>query len=178
MALRSAAVRGYPGLVRSTAAGRPTAGVHAWIHAWIRKTTVLLGCLGALACDRPPSAESLPEWTPQDHHSTDDDQLAAKRAGGARSAKADSAQSDVAQLVDLAWRQQCTTCHGPAGRGDGQMGPMLHAPDLTSEQWQDRVTDADMALVIKNGRNRMPSFDLPQPVLRGLVARVRSLRAK
>ena len=174
MALRSAAVRGHPGLVRSAAAGcRP-----ASIRARIAKAIALLGCLVALACDRPPSAESLPEWTPQDHHSTDDDQLAAKRAGGARSPKADSAQSDVAQLVDLAWRQQCTTCHGPAGRGDGQMGPILHAPDLTSEQWQDRVTDADMAMVIKNGKNRMPSFDLPQPVLRGLVARVRSLRAK
>src|SRR5579864_5328538 len=30
----------------------------------------------APACDRPPSADSLREWTPADHHSSDDDKLA------------------------------------------------------------------------------------------------------
>jgi mono/diheme cytochrome c family protein len=136
----------------------------------------LLVAIAAPACDRPPSADSLPQWTQADHHSSDDDKAAA--AGGAQVARAASAApgGDVAQLVDLTWRQQCMTCHGPMGRGDGQMGPMVQAPDLTRAEWQSKVTDAEMAATIKGGRNRMPSFNLPDPVLSGLVARIRSLR--
>lgn len=136
----------------------------------------------ASACDRPPQADSLREWTPSDHHSNDDDKLAARDIAakspdaGASRPSGGASPSDVQQLVEIAWRQQCTTCHGAAGRGDGQMAPMLHPPDLTSSEWQARVTDGEMLTTIKNGKNRMPRFDLPDPVLRGLVARVRSLR--
>jgi hypothetical protein len=56
------------------------------------------------------------------------------------------------------------------------MGPMVRAPDLTNGDWQATVSDADMATIIKNGKNRMPKFDLPMPVIAGLVARVRALR--
>lgn len=132
-------------------------------------------------CDGPPSPGALPEWTPRDHHSSDDDKLSAAPGRGARQARsnvAETAPGEVAQLVDVAWRQQCTSCHGPAGRGDGQMGPMVQAPDLTRTEWQARVTDADLLATIKNGKNRMPRFDMPEPVLRGLVARIRSLRAR
>jgi cytochrome c oxidase cbb3-type subunit 3 len=131
------------------------------------------------ACDRPPSADSLKEWTPADHHSTDDDKLGAaagQKAG--RPAGSAAAAGDVAQLVDITWRQQCATCHGAMGRGDGQMGPMVQAPDLTRGEWQSRVTDLEMAATIKAGKNRMPSFNLPDPVLSGLVARIRSLQVR
>ena len=130
------------------------------------------------ACDRPPSADSLKEWTPADHHSTDDDKLGA--GGGAQSGRAagSATAENVGQLVDLTWRQQCASCHGPMGRGDGQMGPMVQAPDLTRPDWQSKVTDIEMAATIKAGRNRMPSFNLPDPVLSGLVARIRSLQAR
>jgi mono/diheme cytochrome c family protein len=136
----------------------------------------------AAGCDRPPSADSLREWTPVDHHSADDDKLAlaaARRPGsegqGGRDGR-DGGQGDVAQLVELAWRQQCVNCHGAGGRGDGQMGPMLHASDLSDAAWQGRTTDDQMLAAIKYGKDRMPRFDLPDPVLRGLVARIRSLR--
>ncbi len=141
----------------------------------------LSSLLGASAgCDRPPAADSLQEWTAADHHSTDDDKLGGGAAGqtgqtGRPAGSAASAGGDVAQLVDLTWRQQCTTCHGPMGRGDGQMGPMVQAPDLTRPDWQSKVSDAEMAATIKSGRNRMPSFNLPDPVLGGLVARIRGL---
>ncbi len=128
------------------------------------------------ACDRPPSADSLKAWTPVDHHSVDDDKAAAaeesRKARGAARAGGD----DTAQLVDLAWRQQCVSCHGPMGRGDGQMGPMVKAPDLTRKEWQSRATDDDIAATIRAGRNKMPKFDLPPAVLQGLVARIRSLQ--
>ena len=131
-------------------------------------------------CEGPPSAASLREWTPTDHHSTDDDKLAAQGTQGAQERGGGTtrrgAAGDVAQLVDLTWKQQCTNCHGAGGKGDGQMGPMLKAPDLTRADWQKTVTDADLTATIKNGKNRMPKFDLPDPVLAGLVARIRSLR--
>ncbi len=129
----------------------------------------------AVGCDRPPPAESLREWTAVDHHSADDSKLAAQPAAAAR---AKSAATDDSALVDLTWRNQCASCHGSAGRGDGQMGPMLHAPDLTDAQWQGRTSDAEIATVIKNGRNRMPRFDLPDGVVRGLVQRIRALRGQ
>jgi mono/diheme cytochrome c family protein len=138
------------------------------------------GVLGVLAvftllgCERPPSADSLKEWTPADHRSQDDDKAAQNQATAPQGAKG----TDVAQLVDITWRQQCTSCHGPMGKGDGQMGPMVQAPDLTSGELQTKMTDAEMLATIKNGRNKMPKFDLPEPVLAGLVARVRSLRAR
>ncbi len=136
-----------------------------------------LGGLAALwllsACESPPSAESLKEWTPNDHHSADDDKAAAARQG-AQAPKG----NDTAQLVDLAWRTQCTTCHGAMGKGDGQMGPMVQAPDLTSEALQSKATDAELYAIIKNGKGKMPKFDLPDPVVQGLVGRVRQLRGR
>ncbi len=148
-----------------------------------RRGAVLLGLLAlAAACDRPPSADSLQEWTKSDHHSSDDDKAAAGGGIGAaqvaRPAAGAPAGGDVAQLVDITWRQQCTNCHGPMGRGDGQIGPMVQAPDLTRSDWQSKVTDAEMAAMIKSGRNKMPAFNLPDPVLSGLVARIRALQAR
>jgi mono/diheme cytochrome c family protein len=137
---------------------------------------LLLGLLGAgaSACDQAPSADSLPEWKPADHHSADDNGGA---TSGQQAAPATAGKGgETAQLVDMAWRQQCTQCHGPMGRGDGQMGAMLHARDLTDPDWQSKVTDADIAAVIRTGKNKMPKYDLPDPVLQGLIARIRQLK--
>lgn len=139
-----------------------------------------MGALGALgmassACDRPPSAGSAKEWTPADHHSQDDDKAQAAQAAQAAQPKG-AKGDDAVQLVEIAWRQQCSTCHGASGKGDGPMGAMMQAPDLTRAAWQTKASDADMAAVIQSGRNKMPKFDLPEPVVRGLVARIRSLR--
>jgi cytochrome c oxidase cbb3-type subunit 3 len=122
--------------------------------------------------------DSLVDWTPADHHSSDDDKATQGTQAPSGAARMGGKGDDVAALVDLAWRQQCTSCHGPMGRGDGQMGPMVQAPDLTRADWQSKVTDAEMAAIIKTGRNRMPRFDLPAPVVAGLVARVRSLQGR
>jgi cytochrome c oxidase cbb3-type subunit 3 len=127
----------------------------------------------AAGCDQAPSADSLPEWKPGDHHSTDDNQ------GGATSgqqAPAAAKGNEVAQLVELAWRQQCTQCHGAFGRGDGPQGPMLHARDLSDPEWQGKVSDQDIAASIRNGKNKMPKYDLPDPVLQGLVVRIRQMK--
>ncbi|HEY6462206.1 MAG TPA: cytochrome c [Polyangiaceae bacterium] len=127
-----------------------------------------------MACESPPSGSEVREWRPDDHHSADDDKGGTQQAPGAKGAPG----SDVPQLVDLTWRQQCTTCHGAMGRGDGQMGPMLHAPDLTNDALQAKATDAELAAIIKGGRDKMPAFNLPDPVVQGLVARIRQLRGR
>jgi cytochrome c oxidase cbb3-type subunit 3 len=177
MALRFAAVRDRSGTV---------------MRVLSRGASAVLACGAAMvvACQQAPSAESLREWSPADHHSGDDDKVAQQRAqqpqqapqrarpsaaAGAKAGGADPAQ--IAQLVDLTWRQQCVSCHGAGGRGDGQMGPMLHATDLTSPEWQKQTSDAVMAVAIRAGKGRMPRFDLPDGVVAGLITRIRSLRA-
>jgi hypothetical protein len=148
-------------------------------RAGIAFALAAFAAFAALACEAPPSAASLKEWTPADHHSSDDDKLTAQ-PNAARAAQGPAARrspsSDVAQLVDITWRQQCTQCHGSGGKGDGQMGPMVRAPDLTRADWQKTVTDAELAATIKNGKNRMPKFDLPEAVLQGLIKRIRALQ--
>lgn len=54
---------------------------------------------------------------------------------------------------------------------------MLKSPDLTRADWQAKVTDAELAEVIRKGRNKMPAFDLPPKVIEGLVRRIRLNRA-
>jgi cytochrome c oxidase cbb3-type subunit 3 len=134
--------------------------------------------LALSSCDRPPSADSLKEWTPADHHSADDDKQAGQGSRQQQQGTPSGAANDVAQLVDLTWRQQCAACHGPMGKGDGQMGPMVHAPDLTRADWQSQVTDAQIAVSIKSGKGKMPKFDVPEPVVLGLVARVRAAKGR
>jgi cytochrome c oxidase cbb3-type subunit 3 len=64
------------------------------------------------------------------------------------------------------------------GKGDGQMGAIVQAPDLTRDDLQASLSDVEMAALIKKGKNKMPPFNLPDPVIQGLVARVRQLRGR
>lgn len=132
-----------------------------------------------MACDQAPSADGLPEWKPADHHSADDNAGGGASgqqapAGGGRASGGGA--GETAQLVEMAWRQQCLQCHGPSGHGDGPNGALFHPRDLSDPQWQATVSDADIAATIRNGKNRMPKFDLPEPVLQGMVARIRMLK--
>lgn len=122
------------------------------------------------ACDRPPSVE-LREWTPIDH-----DGQQRSSAGGKQGAKGDAGGTPA--LVEVTWRQQCATCHGAQGKGDGPQGPMFKTADLSREDWHGKVKDEDIARTIVNGKGRMPKFELPDDVVRGLVSRVRSFRGQ
>lgn len=121
-----------------------------------------------VGCDSAPS--DVREWSASDH-----DQPAS--APGQVSARPGGEGPDP-MLLDMAWRKNCATCHGPAGRGDGPQGSMVRAPDLTRADWQEKVTDDEIAATIRNGKNKMPKFDLPDQVVTGLVQRVRAFRAK
>jgi cytochrome c oxidase cbb3-type subunit 3 len=129
----------------------------------------LLFLLVLAACDRPPSVE-LKEWTASDHDGEK------KTANAKQGAKGDAGGTPA--LVEIAWRNQCATCHGAGGKGDGPQGPMFKAADLGREDWQSKVKDEEIAATIKNGKGRMPKFDLPDDVVSGLVTRIRSFRGQ
>lgn len=122
------------------------------------------------ACDRAPSSDGLREWTPADHDGE-------KRKGGANQGPKSDA-GDALAFVELTWRQQCASCHGVTGHADGPQAAMFKPPDLTSPELQAKLEDAQIAAAITNGKGRMPKFELPDDVVKGLVARVRSFRAK
>ncbi len=132
----------------------------------------MLGLL-ALACDAEPS--DLREWKPSDHHHTTEpgrDQVDVSDPSSNP-----LAAHGVSEVVLLAWRQNCTRCHGAIGRGDGPQSAMFHPPDLTDPGLQSQLTDRDIMNVIQQGRGRMPRFDLPESTLTGLVRLIRLLDA-
>jgi cytochrome c oxidase cbb3-type subunit 3 len=136
-----------------------------------------LGSLIALAgaCRRAP--RDLREWKATDHDQGDEQNPARAAPPSKAAASSGSVNPNVA-LIEVAWRNQCTPCHGPIGRGDGPQGPMLKAPDLTSAEWQAKTSDEQIRQVILNGKNKMPKFDLPPDLVTGLVARIRAAKAK
>ena len=134
----------------------------------MRKVAAALMIL--VGCDRPPDPSG--EWSASDH---DRDKNAAQQAMPTGSNKPNA----QLQLIEAAWMQTCATCHGRLGRGDGPNGSLVHAPDLTREEWQAKVTDEEIAARIRSGKGLMPpNADLPDSTIRGLVARVRALRGQ
>jgi mono/diheme cytochrome c family protein len=127
---------------------------------------VIAGSVGG--CDRTPSGE-LSTWKPTDHDGE-------KGASATQGARGDAGGPGV--LVEATWRSQCASCHGNEGKGDGPQGPMFKAADLTRADWQAKVTDDQIGAAIAQGKGRMPRFDLPPEIVRGLVARVRSMRGR
>jgi cytochrome c oxidase cbb3-type subunit 3 len=136
------------------------------MRVWGLAGAIFASAALAAACDRAPSSTNLKDWTPADH-----DQEPGRPAAN-QGAKGSGGGAAIA--VELAWRNQCSTCHGPVGKADGPQAPMFKPTDLSNGEWQDKVKDADIAAVIKNGKGRMPRFDLPDDVVIGLVGRVRA----
>jgi mono/diheme cytochrome c family protein len=137
---------------------------------------VAVACAAVLlACDRPPSDAEIQTWTPADHDRAEENSRVSSGAQAAPNKKG-AAPDDNRQLAELAWRQQCATCHGPIGHGDGPNGPMVKANDLTRDEWQKSVTDEQIVQSITNGKGKMPKFDLPPTVLAAIVQRIRASR--
>ncbi len=118
-----------------------------------------------------PDRGEVREWRATDHEQADgrpaqqQPQQGAPKPGG---------QDTTSMLVDTTWVRTCAACHGRGGKGDGPQGPMLNAPDLT----RSTMTDEEMASIIRNGKNRMAGNpDLPDNVIAGLVAKIRTLSA-
>src|SRR5687768_2465597 len=101
-----------------------------------RTGLAILLCTGVFACDRAPSAETLPNWSAADHEhgkATNAANQGARGDGGAA--------GGVPMMVEVTWRNQCLPCHGPTGHGDGPQGAMFKAQDFSKGEWQDKVKD-------------------------------------
>ena len=132
-------------------------------------TALLLG-----ACDGAPS--DLREWRVTDHDHTSNPNATQVEV------KPDAGSPLAAQGVDevtiVTWKENCAKCHGTVGAGDGPQGPVTHARDLTSPDWQAATSDAMIAQSIRDGRGRMPAFKLPDSTLTSLVRLVRLFDAR
>ena len=68
--------------------------------------------------------------------------------------------------------ERCAKCHGPTGKGVGDPNP----GDLTDPAWQRKLSDDEIAGIIKAGRGmKMPGFQLPPLELRSVIAHLRTL---
>jgi len=115
------------------------------------------------------------EWRPGDHDHTenpgsDQVQVDPQDAGA-------PAIPGFEDVTLVAWKQNCTPCHGAVGRGDGPRGPMLKATNLTDPAWQGSISDEQIAKTIKLGKGAMPAFNLPDVTIANLVKLVRILNA-
>lgn len=110
------------------------------------------------------------EWSPSDHDNTDNAGAQAPQQPP-RPAPQPVAQP-AAGSPDAVWVSTCAACHGATGKGEGPMGAALRVPDLS----KSRMSDAEIAAVIKNGRGKMPAGNYPPATADGLVKKVLSLR--
>ena len=73
----------------------------------------------------------------------------------------------------------CATCHAPDGSGNSAVGKSMKIPDLHSAEVQ-KLSDAQLADVIGNGKNSMPPFkgSLNPDEIHDLVIHLRQLSEK
>ncbi|MCU0684004.1 MAG: c-type cytochrome [Polyangiaceae bacterium] len=122
------------------------------------------------------------EWKATDHeqpeHAAPERQPQRRGQPGQVPAQAADNPDATATLVELAWKSNCFTCHGPEGKGNGPTGALVKASDLTRPEWQAATSDEQIAEVIRKGRNKMPKFDLPPDIVVGITKRIRALKGR
>jgi mono/diheme cytochrome c family protein len=72
-----------------------------------------------------------------------------------------SYEQALAARADGIYREECRSCHGAGGRGDGSQARTfgLHVPDFTSADFWAKATDDRMRTTIRNGKGKdMPAF--------------------
>ncbi len=76
------------------------------------------------------------------------------------------------------YQQHCARCHGSDGKGAEARAATREIPDFTSHSWQERRSDAQLRLTIREGKGKMmPAFGdkISQEQDRDLTVFVRSL---
>ena len=91
-------------------------------------------------------------------------------------ARAKGGQDSAASSATF--RTKCAMCHGQDGAGS-DVGKTMNVPDLRSQVVQ-KLSDAELAQIISNGKGGMPSFksSLSEDQIHSLVAYIRSLHPK
>jgi mono/diheme cytochrome c family protein len=89
---------------------------------------------------------------------------------------ANAAQASAA--IATTFRTKCAICHGPDGSGS-EVGKSMNVPDLRSQAVQ-QLADAELAQIISDGKNGMPSFksSFSADQIQALVKHVRTLAKK
>jgi cytochrome c553 len=142
---------------------------------WLVGISALVVLGGVSACDE--TAPDLAEWTVADHnHQAKTSRSDRNPEMVTKDTRASPSKRNI--VVDVTWANQCTNCHGKRGRGDGPQSTMVKARDLTIPEWQDTVTDEHLAKVIREGKDKMPAFNLPDSVIQGLVEQIRGWRRR
>lgn len=135
------------------------------------------GLSTVLGCER--DASGLTEWTPADHdHQVEPRSSRHTMQTRQQKNNPHAAPTQRNQLIDVTWGKQCASCHGRRGRGDGPSSTMVKARDLTDPDFQATLTDEQIAKVIREGKDKMPAFNLPDSIIEGLVQHVRGLVRK
>jgi cytochrome c oxidase cbb3-type subunit 3 len=113
------------------------------------------------ACNQ---AGDVRDWTPKDH---DGEAKAGQVDGVAAPGEED------AVVIAIAWKENCSRCHGMDGAGNTPEGRMVKASNLA----QSKSSPEDMANTITKGRNKMPSFGqaLSPKIIAGLVAHIKRI---
>lgn len=141
----------------------------------LRRMLLVLGGLAvAFGCNRSP--DSLPEWTPADHDNKSKPAPGQVDTKAARPGMPDLQKEGITDLTLATWKQNCSTCHGLIGRGDGPQAATFKPPDFTSAAWQRTAMEQEMERAILKGRGRMPAFGhLPPETVQSLVRLVRRM---
>ena len=128
---------------------------------------VAAGVLTLVSCER--DASGLTEWTPADHDHQAEPPRRRRSLTQAAPQTPHAAPSRKNQVIEVTWLKQCATCHGKRGRGDGPSSTMVKARDLTTAEWQASVSDDQLKKVIREGKDKMKAFKLPDSGRDGLV---------
>ena len=73
------------------------------------------------------------------------------------------------------FKDKCSRCRGPDGKGNTVLGDMLFPPDFTDGKWWKEQTNERLMQSIDNGKNEMPAFGkkLTKAEILALIAYVR-----
>jgi hypothetical protein len=63
------------------------------------------------------------------------------------------------ERMDTLYLQRCVSCHGPTGRGDGQVAASLPLPVPDFRDTVDRKSNGQIRRMITEGKGVMPAFD-------------------
>lgn len=98
--------------------------------------------------------------------------------GASGTSASEAAVDPTLRAAAALWSERCASCHGSAGRGDGdERPPGVRMPNFTDAAYSGTRSDVDMHVIIKNGRGMMPPFgdQLTDLGIDALIKHVRSL---
>ena len=96
-----------------------------------------------------------------------------------------TALAEVDKKVERAWKAKCSSCHGPAGKGDTEKGQQMKIADMTTAEFQAKKDD-ELKNAILNGvkkekggvKQEMDAFkgDLTPEQVDAVIAYIRTFK--